>query len=241
MQKNDYKSSISAGSFSSEGLTHRAMGHKTGRLHVMFSILEFQYFVLLDFADNVTDIREQLALDLEETQFIAKALGVKHPYDRKNKRDHQMSTDFLVQLEDRTIARTIKPLKKLNKRVIEKFEIERIYWENRDVEWAIVTEKQLSQNLVENLMEFREYHESDEPGKLTLQVMHDFILLWDENITFKELTQEVSTSLEIPYSQCYKIVLHLLSRKKLHFNHTHRFTETLLLKQGNCHVRHHHQ
>ena len=44
------------------------------------------------------------------------------------------------------MARTVKPSKDLNKpRVIELFEIEREYWNNRGVDWAIVTEKEISE------------------------------------------------------------------------------------------------
>ena len=57
-----------------------------------------------------------------------------------------MTTDFLITvgnvIHSDNVARTIKYRDKLESvRVMEKFEIERIYWANHDVDWGIVTER----------------------------------------------------------------------------------------------------
>ena len=50
------------------------------------------------------------------------------------------------------MARTIKPASELSKkRVIEKFEIERRFWTNRGVHWAIVTEHEIDLVLSKNV------------------------------------------------------------------------------------------
>ena len=53
-----------------------------------------------------------------------------------------MTTDFLITIKDQTgtthVARTVKPSKELeNERTIEKFEIERAYWESRGIDWEL--------------------------------------------------------------------------------------------------------
>lgn len=57
-----------------------------------------------------------------------------------------MTTDFFLTMREGTSivykARTLKFEKDLNDgRVIEKFEIEKCYWEQQGIEWAIVTAK----------------------------------------------------------------------------------------------------
>jgi hypothetical protein len=56
-----------------------------------------------------------------------------------------MTTDFRISIQENIgiseHARTVKPAEKLeDKRVIEKFEIERYYWERRKISWGIITE-----------------------------------------------------------------------------------------------------
>lgn len=39
----------------------------------------------------------------------------------------------------------------LNKRVLEKFEIERIYWSRREIDWDIVTDEEINKTIAENI------------------------------------------------------------------------------------------
>ncbi|MGE7717621.1 TnsA endonuclease N-terminal domain-containing protein [Priestia megaterium] len=140
----------------SRGRVHRSMGWKTEREHHLFSDLEFNYFCLSDWANNVIDIREQFPLDRQVTLSIAEEINIKHPTDNKTATPIVMTTDFFLTIrEEKKIsykARTIKPSEELNNvRVIEKFEIERIYWEKQGVDWGIVTERDIPSTFVENL------------------------------------------------------------------------------------------
>jgi len=122
----------------STGRSTRGVGWTTGRQHTFLSDLERDYFYALDFADEVTDIREQYPLlPLEETKLIAEKLSVEHPKDPKTGVDIVMTTDFVITYKDKEFARTVKPSKELeNDRILEKFEIERIYWESHQVDWG---------------------------------------------------------------------------------------------------------
>jgi hypothetical protein len=237
MTKSNKKLSIS--SFSSSGRSHKILGVKKQKMHTFFSDLEFKYFLLLEYSDNVVEIHDQVYLDIDETQIIAGRLGFKHPQNTAG--FHQMSTDFLVRLNDRMIARNVKPSKKINKRMWEKFKIEQAYWKKRGIECKIITEQQLPETLTSNLIFFRNYYKVDVPDYLLLPVLSEFILLWDEDLRFAELVQLVSDSLNLPYAQCYQIILHHLYHKKLRFNHTYKFSDNLLLKFSQCHVSGYHQ
>lgn len=62
----------------SHGRSHRIAGIKTGRVHHFLSDIERDAFYQFDWADTVTDIREQYPLDREYTRRIAADLEIKH-------------------------------------------------------------------------------------------------------------------------------------------------------------------
>ncbi|WP_303852491.1 TnsA endonuclease N-terminal domain-containing protein [Seleniivibrio woodruffii] len=140
------------------------MGYKTGRVHHFLSDYESGYYYLLEWADNVTDIREQFPLDINETKEIAELINVRHPAYKGS--DIVMTTDFVVTIKSGlTIARTVKFSKDLeDKRILEKFSIEQEYWVRRGVDWGIVTEKELDKVLIQNIKFFLPYktHVCDE-------------------------------------------------------------------------------
>lgn len=164
----NYKPWITNQDFPSQGRTHRVIGWKTNRMYQLFSDIERNYAYLLDWADNVVDVREQFPLDREKTYKIAESKNIKHPIDSTTNTPLVLTTDFFITIREeekiRFIARTIKPSSELNKeRVIEKFEIEREYWENLNVDWGIVTEKDIPENLWKNIdFLHKKYEISDE-------------------------------------------------------------------------------
>jgi hypothetical protein len=105
----------------------------------------------------VTDIREQYPLlPLDETLDIARSCGFTHPTAPRTNQPIVMTTDFLVTVDQSLgvteVARTVKPSLKLQeKRILEKFEIERRYWENRNISWGIVTEHEIPSQLTKNV------------------------------------------------------------------------------------------
>lgn len=162
--KEEYKPWIKIQDFPSTGRVSRIKGIKTNRQHEFLSDLERNYFYFLEFSEDVIDIREQYPLfPLQETLLIAKELGIQHPKDPKTQEPIVMTTDFLITIKDtkgevRDIARTLKYKKELLKeRVLEKFEIERIYFERHCIDWGIVTEKEVSSVVAHNLSDLHAY------------------------------------------------------------------------------------
>jgi hypothetical protein len=153
----NYKPWIRIQDVPSLGRATRLKGIKTGRQHEFLSDLERNYFYILEYSDKVIDIREQFPLlPLEDTILIAKELGIEHPKKPGTEEFVVMTTDFLITLdssnEKAEVARTLKYRDDLlNKRVLEKFEIERRYWEQREVEWSIVTENEIDKDIVNNI------------------------------------------------------------------------------------------
>ena len=142
----------------SSGLVHRIKGWKTHREHHFLSTLECEYFYALEWSRSVSDIREQYPLlPQAETLDIAQACGFRHPTDPKTKEPIVMTTDFVItvvqsHLQSVECARTVKPATQLqSKRTLEKLEIERRYWQARNIDWAIVTEHEIPRVLAKNV------------------------------------------------------------------------------------------
>jgi hypothetical protein len=152
----------------SKGLSHRTKGWHTQRIQHLLSTLENNYLLVLDWSQLVVDVREQFPLPLDETLRIAERLSIKHPW--VNEQPVVITTDFLIDIRpgDRIyrFARTLKYVKELsNDRVIEKLEIERTYWAEQGVDWGIVTELDIPEDLVHNLRWLRQgIHLEDLPG-----------------------------------------------------------------------------
>lgn len=153
----DYKPWITIQDVPSLGRVTRLKGYKIPRQFEFLSDLERNYFYLLEYSDLVEDIQEQYPLlPIEETIIIANELGIKHPTDLKSGEPIVMTTDFLVTTKNNTevkkFARTLKYKDELmDKRVLEKFEIERFFWERQEVDWGIVTELEVPKDMAHNI------------------------------------------------------------------------------------------
>jgi TnsA endonuclease N terminal/TnsA endonuclease C terminal len=155
-ERGNYKPWITIQDVPSKGLCTRGTGWKTSRIHHFLSNLERDFFYMCEWETDVIDIREQFPLNRLDTIAIAEKKRIKHPADPKTSAPIVMTTDFLLTIKTadgfKYIARTIKPSVELEKkRVLEKFEIERHYWNERNIEWAIVTEKEILKPLVQNI------------------------------------------------------------------------------------------
>lgn len=148
---------IKVGEFSSKGRGHRIKDPKTGREHHFFSDLEADFFWYLIWNDKIVDIREQYPLlPVADAEAIAQELGYEYPREPGEDTRHVMTTDFLITVDSQTgthiAARHVKYEKDLAKsRNIEKFEIERLFWENRGIELKAVTERSFDRRVAKNI------------------------------------------------------------------------------------------
>lgn len=152
----NYRPWLTIQDVSSLGRSSRIHSRKTGREHHLLSDIESDLFMLLDWSDSVTDIREQFPLDRDETRAIAADMGVRHPADAQSRTDIVMTTDFVVNVgagdSIALVARSVKPASELDVvRTLEKQEIERRYWHSKGVDWGLVTDLDLPAQRVKNL------------------------------------------------------------------------------------------
>jgi hypothetical protein len=222
----DYLPWIMTYNFPSKGRRARDPGWKTGRLHHVMSDNETRFFYLLEWSDRVIDIREQFPLlELETAQAIAVDMGVEYPVDKQSKFPFVLTTDFMITVRDgdRTydIARTVKPSAELDKsRVIEKFEIERRYWAAKEIDWGIVTEKEIPLTLVKNIEWLHPAYKLEATPETSLpqllligDLLKDRLRISKKSIV--EITARLDDELRLIPGTGLKIFIHLVARKEI--------------------------
>ena len=229
----DYKPWLTIQDVPSDGRASRCCGWKTGRIHHLMSDHEKRYFFLLEWAIDVVDILEQFPLDRKQTCKIAEDKKIRHSQDIKTKAPLVMTTDFLIKIstngKTKYIARTVKPSIFLEKpRVIEKFEIEREYWKRKEVDWGIVTEKEIPLGLASNIEwmhpaywpdQWDDYNNSDCQKLCNILVMQIKQL---ENISMIDLLTKLNEQHHLKPGTFLYILRYCLSRKIITCDLTHK-------------------
>jgi len=221
----NYKPELRIQDVASIGLATRDRGWKTERIHHFMSQLEWFYFYSLEWSPDVLDIREQFPLSIEETLAIAKRLGIRHPADPRTKEPIVMTTDFVVTVGNMTqntiVARTIKYENKLaSQRVMQKFEIERVYWTSRDVDWGIVTEREISREFAGNVQwvhSHRNLASLAPTTEETVRKVEEYLApkLFSNSTPLRILTDECDRTVMLPVGTSLAVVRHLLANRRL--------------------------
>jgi len=148
-----YKPWITVRDFPSLGMVSRIKGQTSGRVYHLMSNNETNLFYILDWSDDVLDIREQYPLsDLTDAIGIAESARIRYPYDFNSGFPYVMTSDFYVETTKGTIAIAVKTTTELAKpRVLEKLEIERRYWLKRGVDWKLITEREINADKARNI------------------------------------------------------------------------------------------
>jgi len=148
--------------FSSKGRVTRVMGVKTQRIHYLQSDNQYRAFLTFEFCPAVIDIRESFPLlDVYEIIDEIDDLRFDKFRDKGTKEPYALTTNFLLTVnqndDKRLIARSIKNVSELNRKITwEKLEIERRYWAARNIDWKLITNKELSNQRAKNIEWVRE-------------------------------------------------------------------------------------
>jgi len=188
----DYLVWLTIHDLASRGISSRIPGRKTGRMHHLLSGLETALFYILDASDLVLDIREQYPLlSLEETLRIAKELKVRHPRDQISKFPNVFTSDFVVTIQNGFKALSVKPESELKKlRVRAKLAVEQRYWEEKGIEWRLVTEKNIDFQKSKNLEWINrswDFCKRVPTGRLSEEILDSFLHTYENS--YKSVTQ----------------------------------------------------
>jgi hypothetical protein len=205
--------------FASMGGHKRVAGTKINRTFHFFSDLEKHFFFLFEFADNVTDIREQYPLNpLSETKEIAKSLNIKHPSDEDGN-PVIMRTDMRVSFkkgEDKIF--TIKPSSNLSSRVIEKFELDRVYESKRKLDFFVLTEKELDTIILRNIIRIREAYFYHSAHLQAFKKEIKTIFSASSKLLIADVIKQTCLKIRITYGEGRKLFDYLLARKLFMFD-----------------------
>jgi len=216
----------------SQGLVHRIKGWKTGRVHHLLSNLELSYFYLLEWSPLVVDIREQYPLlPLEETLALAEQCGVRHPTDPKSQEPIVMTTDFLITLSGEIWpveqARTVKPAQALlGPRTQEKLEIERRFWARRQVDWGVVTEREIPRVLAHNIEVLHAYRDLSDRLDLSERQWQEAVTVLTQavanrEVPLREATAQCDSRLGFEPGVSLAVAYHLLATRQWQLDLTH--------------------
>ncbi len=218
----DYKPWNTIQDTASNSLVTRIKGWKTGRIHQIFSHLQLQFLYLLEWSPQVIDIREQFPLDQAETIALAGEIG-------SSKLAEQISGGNLICLEflitvkngigTKEIARTVASSNFLAyKNSAEKLEIQRRYWAFRDIDWGIVTEKEIDSTIVKNIEWVHPLLDACCLAPLTAEQIKQAQSLvipkiQEQDSTLREITVACDEKLNLATGSALSIVRHLIANK----------------------------
>ena len=207
----------------SRGLAHRIKGQKTGRVHHFLSQFEAHFFYTLEWLPQVTDIREQYPLlPLDETMEIARECGFRHPTDPRSKYPVVMTTDFLITLQGGSEQpRTLKMIAELGrKRVMEKLEIERRYWECRHLELKIITNAGIPGSLTRNVELLHSYYNISDRLEVTKEQLRliiatlNTLITQDEEQTLRAVAAQCDLQTGVEPGVSLTVIYHLLATRQ---------------------------
>jgi hypothetical protein len=227
----NYKPALRTCDVPTDGTASIIMGWRHGREHHLLSTGETHYFYVLEWSDDVLEIREQFYLPLAKTVEIARRIGVRHP--RVNNEYSMITTDFRIFRRNGGQpcwrARTYKPAGRISARVLEKFEIERIYWlENGEPDWGLVTEEDIPPNVWRNVRWVHECYWVQKLFPISAETIAH-VRLWmsyrlDQMrwVRIDVFCQECDSQLKLPRGTALKVLRHLIARKMILVDITQR-------------------
>ena len=196
----DYKPWLTIQDFPSMGRVSRIYSNKTQRIHQFFSDNETRMFYLLNWEDAVIDIREHYPL-LDIGQVIEDKRG--------------------LNLDKFYIARSVKSSVELEKKhIIEKFELERRYWESKGIDWGIVTQKDIPVLKAKNIeWVYSALEDSEERGidnntkvDLSQELSH---ILMDSSDTVRRITSNLDDEFQLEKGTGLYLFKYLIATKKI--------------------------
>ncbi|WP_308636532.1 TnsA endonuclease N-terminal domain-containing protein [Paenibacillus silvisoli] len=233
-----YKPWLTIHDVPSSGVVTRILGWKSGRLHHYLSEhLELAHHYQMEWAKDVCDIREQFPLlPLERTLFIAQKLGIRHPVDAKTKHPVVMTSDMVLTIRNGDdicfAAHSIKPLKKLKKRALEKLQIEKQFFKDQGIGWSLITEKQINYDLVRNVEWLHSERTLDGHMHITPSLVNYlepllFQAISQSNDPLTDVTMEQDQVHDLPGGTCIQIVKHLVANRLWIVDMTKRILPTM--------------
>lgn len=220
----DYRPWIHVRDFSSLGKASRIRSWKSGRVIQLVSGIEMAFAYLLEWSDAVVDYYEQYPLlPLEDTLALGDSLGARHPVHKESGEPRVRTTDFLIHLRhegaDLMQARSIKPADDLKvKSKLLGLELERRFWQARQTDWAIVTERDVPMAMAKNIEWVHDARTLDDHADIAAHSLPDILLVLRRAIEtggqpLSHTCLDVDRKLGLEAGSCLFLVRHQLATK----------------------------
>ncbi|AUA35214.1 Tn7 transposase TnsA N-terminal domain-containing protein [Pseudomonas fulva] len=237
-ERESYRPWLKIRSVPSRGTSRVVPGVRVARGHHCLSNGEFSFFVLMEFNQDITDIREQFPLlDYDETHSIALQKNIKPARYIGTDVPFVHTADFMLSYTragaDATtlVAISLKYRSEIanasvekRKRIFEKQEIEKEYWARRGVESKLCFFEDLPHMKIKNLIIIRSYANlplsiaSDNNVKKILQFLSAADPVEVERISLRRLLRLISQNVYIEYSVVKELVFYLIWHKRIIVN-----------------------
>lgn len=222
----DYKPWLTIQDFPSMGRCSRILGWKSKRIHQLFSDIETRFFYLMEWEENVVDIRECFPLlDLKEELSDADDLRLDIFKDKESEEPYVLTTSFLITLNEndklRYVARSVKLCSELDKKIsIEKYEILRRYWRSKGVDWGIITQNEIPKTKAKNIEWIHSsIYSTEERGFLENQVVEFeailLSLLLDGNQAIRSIMNNFERDYNLENGSGLFLFKHMIATKKI--------------------------
>ena len=223
----DYKPWLTIQDFPSMGRVSRIYSNKTQRIHQFFSDNETRMFYLLHWEDEVTDIREHYPLlDIGQVIEDKRGLNLDKFVDKQTGTPYVFSTTFLITIKGRKnketyIARSVKSSVELEKKhIIEKFELERRYWESKGIDWGIITQKDIPVIKAKNIEWVHSALEDSEERGINNKTKADLSeelahILMDSSDTVRRITSRLDDEFQLEKGTGLYIFKYLIATKNI--------------------------
>ncbi|MFT8347330.1 TnsA endonuclease C-terminal domain-containing protein [Clostridium saccharoperbutylacetonicum] len=223
----EYKPWLTIQDMPSLGRVSRILGWKSGRIHHLFTDVETRYFYLLEWEDSnyVVDIREQFPLlDIEEVIADKDDINLNKYSTVDNEAPYVLATTFLITLRNSdgkifNIARSVKSSYELEKKsIIERYEIERRYYESKNIDFGIVTEKDIPITKCKNIQWIHSSYRLDIDNGLDLQQISYLTnilipMFKGSPLAIRKITSDFDDEMNITAGTGLLLFKHLIAKK----------------------------
>ncbi|WP_019123916.1 heteromeric transposase endonuclease subunit TnsA [Brevibacillus massiliensis] len=213
-QRENYRPWLTVMDIPSRGRASRVFSRKCNRVVHLLTDTQLRYFYLLEWDESTVDIKEQFPLlDVETILDHLDESLLKRLKDPKTEVPHVITTTFVITAKDHQgreiqYARAIKDAAELEKKAtLERLEIQRRYWESRQVNFAVVTQHEIpvqrSRNIewVMSALNVEDYGFSISQIQAYASILQERLLSSDQSIRSilasfeREMKEEAGTGL----------------------------------------------
>ncbi|SHK59919.1 heteromeric transposase endonuclease subunit TnsA [Alicyclobacillus tolerans] len=223
-----YRPWLTTQDYASNGRSSRIKGWKTGRIHYFLSDIETRYFYLLEFDGDtaIWDIREHYpTVDLEVTLGDCD-IELNKYRDKESGTQFVFTTTFLLTLKDtdgkkRYIARNVKVAAELEKpKVLERFELTRRYFAEKQIDWGIVTEHDINVTRAKNIEWVHSAKNLDDDGGLSVKDvprLKGILLGWLDGTrkSVRDVTNALDSQFNLEPGSGLLLLRHLIANKQV--------------------------